>query len=49
MDTFDSIRCEEYYEAFGTEQAQFEQWVEAQEQEWVEEGNRRLRVLADRG
>jgi hypothetical protein len=45
MDSFDSIQCEEYYEAFGTEQEQFEQWMQALEEEELAEVNAELRTV----
>lgn len=45
MDSFDSILCEEYYAAFGPEQEQFEQWMQALEEEELAEVNAELRCL----
>lgn len=46
MDTFDHIQCEEYYEAFGTDQEQFEQWMQALEEAELDDVNRELRCLS---
>ena len=46
MDSFDSIQCEEYYAAFGTEQEQFEQWMQALEEAERDDVNAELRCIA---
>jgi hypothetical protein len=45
METFDDIQCEEYYEAFGTEQEQFEQWQQALEAAEIDLVNAELRCI----
>jgi len=45
MKTFDDIQCEEYYEAFGTEQEQFEQWMQSLEEAEIDLVNAELRCI----
>jgi hypothetical protein len=45
METFDDIQCEEYYAAFGTEQEQFEQWMQSLEAAEIDDVNAELRCI----
>lgn len=46
MDTFDNISCEEYNQAFGTDEEQFQAWVMDVEAMMLEGVNAELRELA---
>lgn len=46
METFDDISCEEYNQVW-EEQAEFQAWMQALEQEELDQVNRELRELAE--
>jgi hypothetical protein len=46
MDTFDNISCEEYNQAWGTDEEQFHEWVLAVEEVMLEGVNADLREIS---